>query len=209
MGLKLTSNSTDGVNTVKAENIVIRDNLFVAGEIGVSAGGNTTYWNGYRWKNMTIKDNVFLHTGAENPTGRGVAWGLEVWDWDTGVVSNNYFLFNDANMSNTQGVKVVGYGRDVKIKENVFSHLDTSAKAARMISMDNENNKAGIDIAANAITMKGSELPSLRKDLNTYFLLGMGNNGISTLVEEAKNQSKDSWAPKYTARKINEYLRGN
>ena len=41
------------------------DNLFVGGEIGISAGGNTDYGTGPRWENINIIDNVYKNNSGE------------------------------------------------------------------------------------------------------------------------------------------------
>ncbi len=86
MHLKLRSDTTGDMSGTLIEN-----NYFVEGEIGVSIGGNTDVAG--RFSSSTIKNNVMSDIGRSQPSGRTLAWGIEVKDNDgLALFSGNYFL---------------------------------------------------------------------------------------------------------------------
>ena len=204
MGIKLTSNSDSGQNTVKAENITISDNLFLEGEIGISAGGNKDYKNGYRWRNMKITDNVMLHIGNAQPTRRTLAWHIGVQDWDGGVVSNNHLLFNDnVKVGNVSGIKVSGFSSNVSVTKNTLRGL--RGKSEQMVYQVENEAQENINMEQSSVSIDAVNKAS-RRDLTSYFNVSDGSNGIARLVEKAKTQSKGSWNALFTASEINKYL---
>ncbi len=133
MGNKWTANSGPG----STRNIVIDDNLYVEGEIGIGMGGNKT--GPLRFRNVAVTNNVFLDVGRAQPTYRNLAWYLDVTDWDGGVVARNLFLHQDVDaLTNTHGINLgsstskgryEGEGvhcRNVAILGNVFHGLKTN-----------------------------------------------------------------------------------
>ena len=78
------SSSEKGTDSIESKNILIEDNLYVGGEIGISAGGNTDFNTGYRWENISIVDNVMLAVGRDRPTSRNLGWYIESSDWKGG-----------------------------------------------------------------------------------------------------------------------------
>lgn len=85
IGNKWTANHGPG----SVHDILIDNNLYVDGEIGISMGGNRPA--PLRWKNVAVTNNVMLDIGRSRPTGRRLAWYLDVSDWDGGLVANNLF----------------------------------------------------------------------------------------------------------------------
>ncbi|MAG18196.1 MAG: hypothetical protein CL944_01845 [Candidatus Diapherotrites archaeon] len=76
--------------TGASENITIENNLYAEGSVGISIGGNTN--ERFRFKNVTITDNVLTDIGRTNPEGRNFGWGIDLQDHDTALVSNNYII---------------------------------------------------------------------------------------------------------------------
>ena len=147
--------------------IAIKNNLYVDGEIGISAGANKA--GAYRFKNYQITDNVMLIIGRSQPTGRTLGWGLEIKDWDSGIVKNNYFL-NQVNsqVTNTYGVKISGTTKNVEIENNKFDNLFS----ANAIVLGAGGSKENIAINNNQFTFKenGEALIRVEKDLAGYSL---------------------------------------
>lgn len=120
IGNKWTANS----GPASARNLVIDNNLYVEGEIGISAGGNKP--GPLRFKDMNISNNVFLALGRGRPTLRHLGWGIDVSDWDGGTVTGNLLVQHPMDeVSNVHLLSVgasdeTGACRNVNVAENVF-----------------------------------------------------------------------------------------
>jgi hypothetical protein len=148
-----------------SSDIIIKNNLYVDREIGISAGGNKA--GADRFKNYQITDNVMLNIGHSQPTGRTLSWGLEIKDWDRGIVKNNYFL-NQVNsqVTNTYGVKISGITKNVEIENNKFDDLFS----ANAIVLGTGGSIENIAINNNQFTFKenGDALIKVENDLTGY-----------------------------------------
>jgi hypothetical protein len=120
IGNKWTANS----GKASARNITIDNNLYVEGEIGISAGGNKP--GPLRFADVRIVNNVLLHLGRARPTYRNLGWGIGVTDWDGGTVAGNLVVQRQADgITNAYALKVGSHNdegrcRDVTIRDNVF-----------------------------------------------------------------------------------------
>lgn len=85
IGIKITSNPNSHRGT--SEEVIIQNNVFVEGEVGISAGGN--YDGPFRHRNFFILNNALFAIGRKPPTNRKIAFGIEIRDWDGGLVANN------------------------------------------------------------------------------------------------------------------------
>lgn len=122
IGNKWTANAGAG----STSDIVIDDNLYVDGEIGISLGGNDKV-EPLRFKNITISNNVMLNIGRSRPTNRTLGWCIDVDDWDGGKVTGNLCVNQpDPGLNNVRALAVDGVTRDVRITGNVFHGLHTS-----------------------------------------------------------------------------------
>lgn len=127
MGLKLVSNPSNEnkQNSIMAYNYLIQNNLFVEGEIGISAGGNTDFDNGYRWDDIYITSNVMTNIGKSNPTGRGLAWYIGVQDWASGEICGNYLTDqNQTEIHNVRGLNFTGDLGEVVVRNNNILNMD-------------------------------------------------------------------------------------
>jgi|GEM_PF-1426065 len=116
IGLKLTS-----AQTGDSDEILIENNLFVEGEIGISMGGNDD--TPYRFRNATIRGNVFSDIGRAQPTTRTLSWYLELIDNDGTVVEQN-LLVNQPNLNNPFGIALSGgTNRNITIRDNLIHGL--------------------------------------------------------------------------------------
>jgi hypothetical protein len=130
IGNKFTSNTDSGTNQVKAWNILVDDNLYVEGEIGISMGGNDDQDDGPRWRNIQVTDNVMMHLGRAQPTERTLGWGIEVDDWEGGVVSGNVFThIGDPVVDNTFAIVVSGDTSDLAVAGNVVHAIESGGNA--------------------------------------------------------------------------------
>lgn len=122
IGIKLRSDTTGEMTGTVVEN-----NLFVEGEIGISVGGNTE--EPHRFVDTTITRNVMTDIGRDTPTGRGLAWGIEVSDNDGLALTDNLLLNTRfPELANGYGVQIGGgSGRDYEIAGNLFWRLGDRA----------------------------------------------------------------------------------
>jgi hypothetical protein len=103
IGSKFTSNTGSGTNAINAWDLLIDNNLYIEGEVGISLGGNDDQNNGPRWRNVHVTNNVMMHIGRTQPTQRTLGWGLDVQDWDGGLVSGNVFTaWGDSTSTTTR-----------------------------------------------------------------------------------------------------------
>ena len=122
IGNKFTSNTTSGLNEVKAWNLLIDNNLIVEGEVGISLGGNNDQKNGPRWRNIHVTNNVLMHIGRTQPTVRTLGWGLDVQDWDGGLVTGNIFTaWGDSTLNNNYAIWADGNMNDVSYTGNIVN----------------------------------------------------------------------------------------
>jgi hypothetical protein len=139
MGNKFRSDETDGF-----VGLVLENNLYVEGEIGIGVGGNTD--EPLRFRDVTIHNNVLLHIGRSSPTGRDFAWYLGESDVNGGVISNNLFLhqplWNNAYAIHLGG----GSETDIEITNNIIYGIQ-----GRSLIVDATSNWNNIAITHNTI----------------------------------------------------------
>lgn len=156
---KWTANPTiKGVDDIVSENLVMENNLYVEGEIGISAGGNDDFNTGHRWANIKIMDNVMLAIGRGRPTNRKLAWYIDAIDWDGGEICGNYLLKNDdQNVQNINGIKLNGHSRNVRISNNLIYDLMMSSPSNNNGGLRmNEDPKSNIRVSGNNFQLTGS-----------------------------------------------------
>ena len=123
-----------------AKNVLLDDNLYVEGEIGVSAGGNTDNGTGQRFKNFRIHNNVLLDIGRGRPTDRSLGWGIDVNDWDGGKVAGNYFVhYGDSVVKSIYALHVIGHTRDLEVSGNVIFGLKSNKYAVSVDDAPKQN----------------------------------------------------------------------
>jgi len=197
-----SANSKTKKNFIAADNLTIRNNLFAEGEIGISAGGNQDFQNGYRFKNLNFEGNVMIHIGDSQPLRRRFAMGMQTVDWDGGSITNNHLMYTDnPDLNNIHGIDITGLTRNVTVSGNVLKNL--RVKAGNSVVKYGGEKFENLNISDNKVFDEALEK---RLDLVTYFSLHDGTNGVAKLVEKARSQSKESWNDAYTADEINRYL---
>ena len=154
------SKSEDGFDTVQAKNIVIENNVYIGGEIGISAGGNTDFNTGFRWENIRISNNIMFAIGRDQPTNRQLGWYIDASDWDGGAICGNYLLHNDNdNVTNLKGIIVDGHSANVSVQKNLIigliNKVTSRNAAALLLTGDDFHN---IQIEKNLIQMIDSKL---------------------------------------------------
>jgi hypothetical protein len=122
IGNKFTSNTASGLNEEKTWNVLVDNNLYVEGEVGISLGGNDDQQNGPRWRNIHVTNNVLMHIGRTQPTVRTLGWGLDVQDWDGGLVTGNIFTaWGDSTLNNNYAIWATGNMNDVSYTGNIVN----------------------------------------------------------------------------------------
>jgi hypothetical protein len=155
IGNKWTANS----GPASARNLVMDNNLYVEGEIGISIGGNTL--GPLRFQNVALTNNVFLDLGRGRPTLRSLGWGIDVIDWDGGRVAGNILAqreLKDVHNVYLLSVKASdgsGACRNVAVTDNVFlgGPVDFVHNADRL---------DGVSFTRNTLLMPSTGSPLIR-----------------------------------------------
>jgi len=204
LGLKFKTKLLNGYNEEKIHDIWIENNLVIGGEVGFSIGGNKDYGDGFRFKNITILENVFLNIGFEQPTNRTLAWSIFADDWNGGTIAKNYMIYNDnPELRNVRAIIVKGQIKNVDIYSNVFFELNQGRKP--FITLSNDELKDNMHVFNNLTGLEGYQLD--RKDISTYMEERGELGELEVFINAAKQQSKSNWNLDYTADKVNDYLK--
>lgn len=120
--IKTRSDTPGDMNGLRVEN-----NFFVEGEIGISLGGNST--EPFRFVDSEFRGNVMTDIGRSQPTGRTLAWAIDVQDNDGLVVADNLVLNQRHEaLTNSYGLNLAGgSGRAYQIEDNLFFRLQGRA----------------------------------------------------------------------------------
>jgi len=126
MGIKMRSDETYG-----ATDIHILDNVFTEGEIGISIGGNNH--EPHRFRDVSIKGNVFSQIGYTMPSGRTLSWLIDVQDNETTTISDNYLLHHATWSTNPYGVQLSSSTLvDINVTNNLFYGLKSRSLQAKV-----------------------------------------------------------------------------
>ena len=158
---KWTANPPAQDDQVMSRNLIMENNLYVGGEIGISAGGNDDNDNGHRWKNIKIIDNVLMAVGRDQPTKRTLGWNIDATDWDSGLICGNYLLHTDnPAITNIYGIKLSGHSKNVSIRENTIHGLNTpnTSDTNGAISIVDTDPKSSITVSTNNIQLADSNM---------------------------------------------------
>ena len=155
-----SSDSHSNVDSIKSHDLWMEDNVYVGGEIGISAGGNTDHDTGPRWKNITIINNVMLAIGRDRPTNRTLGWNIDATDWEGGLVCGNYILHTDNLLvKNLVGIRLNGHSSNVIIAENTIHGLIAPNPSSKTGAMTvNSGPKENIRVSGNNIQLVDSNM---------------------------------------------------
>lgn len=157
---KWTANPSGDVDAIVSRNLTMKDNLYVGGEIGISAGGNDDYDTGARWENIQIVDNIMLAIGRDQPTNRNLGWYIDSIDWQGGRICGNYLLNNDnVAVQNINAIKVNGHSSDITVSKNLIYGLKMLERSTNngAITVDDDP-KSNISITDNNIQLSGGKM---------------------------------------------------
>lgn len=138
MAIKLRSDTTGDMTGTLIEN-----NYFTEGEIGISIGGNKDA--PARFADSIIRNNVMSDIGRTKPTGRTLAWGIEVQDNDGLEISGNYFLNQrEPGVSNSYAINMNNAANAVTISGNLFYRIQ-----ARGLSVSETAGHQNVEVSDN------------------------------------------------------------
>jgi len=179
---KWTANDGPG----SSRNIVMDDNLYVEGEVGFSIGGNEQ--GPLRFKNVQVTNNVVLDLGRGRPTLRDLGWGLDIQDWDGGLVASNCFVHQASlDIKNVYAINVTSaddkgryqdqgiHCRNVSIHDNVFHGLISAGSAilvshgSRMQNVEFRDNTVQMPRLATRLVQVNGEFGGVRFSGNQYY----------------------------------------
>lgn len=167
---KFTSNS-EGTDLVEAKNIYIDNNFYFEGEVALSLGGNTDFNNGPRWQNIQIVNNVLTNIGKSQPTNREIGWGIDVDDWESGVIANNILMNwgQKANGPGSFGIRIAGHTSGVIISQNKLFDVSNDATHRDGIIVIAEGNFKNVSLYQNELQLPskgGGNLLSLESKVD-------------------------------------------
>jgi len=145
IGLKMAANGTGASN-----DIVIENNVFAEGEIGISMGGNDD--SDYRFTDAVVRDNVFTDIGRAQPTTRNLTWYIDIIDNDSTEVVGN-LLVNQPDLGNERGIHVTGGSqRAVRVHDNTIIGL-----RRRALQVDRAAGWDSVSFEDNTVVAEGSD----------------------------------------------------
>jgi hypothetical protein len=154
IGTKFTSNPGDGTNEIEAWNILLDNNFYAEGELGISMGGNTDNDDGPRWDNIIIVNNVFTGIGRTQPTNRTLGWGIGVTDWDSGLVQDNLLIhWGDTELNNTYAISSGGHTTDVTYDGNIIYDVTSNGNLVSFSDGDIDGAQDSISFTNNEISL--------------------------------------------------------
>ncbi|RXJ65460.1 hypothetical protein CRV08_15195 [Halarcobacter ebronensis] len=161
IGTKFTSNTNENEevpNKIKAWNILVDNNFYAGGEVGISLGGNKDRDNGPRWQNILITNNVLTSIGINHPTNRDLGWGIGVSDWKGGLVKDNIITtWGDPTiLKNNKAIITTGHMTDTLFDGNIVYNIIGTQYA--VLFSDKEDKGLRIDGALNNITFTNNEI---------------------------------------------------
>ena len=142
IGNKWTSTTATIAGTATSTSVLIANNLYAEGELGIALGGN--YVGAYRTKNVVVTDNVMTDLGRTHPTNRSLAWYLDMSDSKSFDVVDNLFIHQrDLTISNAFGIRfstvgVPGGTDDVLVAGNVIADMrGSTGYSSAMVRLEN------------------------------------------------------------------------
>jgi len=166
--LFLRSSSIGNKWTSNSRGVVVEDNLYAEGEVGMSIGGN--HAGSFRFQDYVLRNNVVTDIGRTRPTNRSLSWGIELSDWDSGLITGNLIAHQRTGITNTWGLQMIaqGGGRDVLISRNVAANLSTGGAAVRLLD---GGNVSGVVFLDNTVQSPSAQ-PSIQVRTGGYVFTG-------------------------------------
>lgn len=164
-------------HTGSSSDLVIDENLYAEGEIGIGIGGNTR--EPLRFRNVRITNNVMVGIGRTQPTGRMLGWYLAISDWEGGLVGGNCMIHQDnREVGNVYGIHVGGSStRNVRVQGNLIHGLHSTGA---LVQLPGGADQRGIALSGNVIQGTTGEAALVRAEgnLSPYRPAGNTYHGI-------------------------------
>lgn len=200
IGNKFTANpKPTGIDRVMTQRVLLDNNLYIEGELGVSIGGNKDFGTGPRFADIHVVNNVMMHIGRTRPTGRNLGWGLEVIDWKGGAVKGNVFTSwgDPVKVPNVYALSVAGHTINVDVTDNIMYSITGSAGRPTVMLRDGViqkgTNFSGNDIqAASNVLLLSYDLDGTSTSSGNRFYSPSGSSSLmlsGKLVELAGYRS--------------------
>ena len=145
-----------------AHDITYDNNLYFEGEVGISASYSDTSGNtnapggGSCIVNLNIINNVFSQVDRDNPTSRGLGWGVQLTTVGSTIIQANVFSDFSHVSGNNYAILLTGAGdadstcSSVLITQNILKGIGT-----QNIVMQPQAPWSGIQVINNAIQDAG------------------------------------------------------
>lgn len=188
MGNKWTSNHGEG----SAKVIVIDNNLYVEGEIGISIGGNKP--GPRRFQHVSIRNNVFSDIGRARPTNRYFSWGIDAQDWKDGDITANLFIhqrLGTINDTYAMLVQAPTATESIIIADNVVANLHAGSNEP-LVRLQSGERTSGVLVENNRIHA-ASPAPLVRVTAGGYLFLG-ANRYVAIAGEAPRFEVNDTSA---------------
>jgi hypothetical protein len=118
LGSKFTS---DG--EVSFKDITLTGNLWLGGEQALAIHNYGTETN--HWENILVKDNVVAHMDYDNPTQRGLGWGMQIHAGHDGIIEGNLFIdWAEVAIDNTRALELGQIISNLEVKNNTVVRMN-------------------------------------------------------------------------------------
>jgi len=178
IGLKVSGNERGGMN-----GLIVNNNLFAEGEIGIAMGGNGRVADTH--VNALVRKNVFTDIGRTMPTTRSFTWGITVENNNNALYINNLFV-NPLLTSNSFAFGLADpENTDVTIKRNTVYGYQ---QALRVVAGDAWDS---VSIAQNRFVTDVATAPHIYHKGNFDNVIYSNNEYASSYTSE--NENADGW----------------
>jgi len=217
MGSKFTAQD-------EASDLLIENNLYLDNEIAIGMGQN--YDHNYRFKRISILDNLVTNMGQSRPTNRVLGWGMQIDGLDDSSISDNYFINSPSiQVVNTFALEIFPELREINFDNNIIHGISAGNSRGLLrlygdASQENvrfQNNQITSPLfARNLIETDESSLQNFQFTANTYFSsrdnnswFELGNLDVSyeSWIAETSEINASNQMPNYcdTQRNIETY----
>ena len=111
---------------------LLENNLIFEGEVGISLGyGASATLNGTAYKGITVRNNVLLQVNRDNPTGRGLGWGIDINSTSessfTGNIFTDFSFTGNSYAFDVDGGKSTDVNSGITIQNNLIYRVSSDA----------------------------------------------------------------------------------
>jgi len=209
IGLKVSGNKTGGVN-----GLIVNNNLFAEGEIGIAMGGNGRVADTH--VNALVRNNVFTDENTGVTIKRNTVYGyqralrvVEGDAWDSIAITKNRFI---TDVATAPHIYHRGNFDNVTYSDNEYASNYTSENDNADGWFDNgypfmDINEWRIRSGEANANISTYEPVDSQRNVDSYAkYLGIGTT-IDDFAREARKQSRFNYRDELTAKAVNNYIR--